>query len=397
MVSMKILIILLIFVCVAFFVLYVGDFSLVLLITVIALPIVMFIMLLSVKLRSRVNIILSSDTASKKEVFDITLCVDNKSMIPVGKAVAVVDYYNVFNDEINSFELSFPILPRNSQKITLQISSAFCGLLKINCAFIEIYDPMRIFRMKIGKNTGKSIVIMPNCDDIYGIVSDIKYGNDESTVFSPDYPGDDPSEVFDLRDYVPGDKLNRIHWKLSSKSRDLIVKEYSYPIDSDSVIFLDLSFTDDSEYVLPLYDTLVELFTSLSRLLISNGRFCTLVYYNYAEKGFARRTIDSAENLGTVIKEIFLSFSDDLYMEPFENYFSDTEFLKTSSFTLVTAEFDEKLMQRIDKSVFADIINIFVAVKTSDDARKFSGSYSDINIMPVVAGRINSIEKSFEI
>ena len=39
--------------------------------------------------------------------------------------------------------------------------------------------------------------------------------------------GNDPSEIFDIREYVPGDDIRSIHWKLSSKTDTLILKEAS--------------------------------------------------------------------------------------------------------------------------------------------------------------------------
>lgn len=39
--------------------------------------------------------------------------------------------------------------------------------------------------------------------------------------------GNDDTEPTDLRAYVKGDSLKHIHWKLSSKSEDMIVKDFA--------------------------------------------------------------------------------------------------------------------------------------------------------------------------
>ena len=51
-------------------------------------------------------------------------------------------------------------------------------------------------------------------------------------------PGGGAAEDYDLREYRPGDMLNSIHWKLSSKTDKLIVREALIPENSD--IFLVL-------------------------------------------------------------------------------------------------------------------------------------------------------------
>ena len=59
-------------------------------------------------------------------------------------------------------------------------------------------------------------------------------------VYSDEESGDDPSQIFEIRDYRPGDKMQKIHWKLSAKSDSLIVKEYSEPVGFAIVIFVNL-------------------------------------------------------------------------------------------------------------------------------------------------------------
>lgn len=36
--------------------------------------------------------------------------------------------------------------------------------------------------------------------------------------------GNDPSEIFDIKDYTPGDDLRFVHWKLSGKADHLIMR-----------------------------------------------------------------------------------------------------------------------------------------------------------------------------
>ena len=177
----------------------------------------------------------------------------------MGKAEAHIEYYNVFNNQITSFELYLPVQARNSQRVTFQISSKFCGIIKIQNSELILFDPLRIFKFRTGRNIRTEVAVVPSGYEISGTINYTDRVNEESENFSEYRPGDDPSEVFDLREYVPGDKLNRIHWKLSSKKDEFIVKEFSLPIDVPCVVFLDLKCYEDSDYTLPVFDTLVEI------------------------------------------------------------------------------------------------------------------------------------------
>ena len=66
----------------------------------------------------------------------------------------------------------------------------------------------------------------------------------ETDDYSKTSKGDDPSEIFDIHEYHDGDKINRIHWKLTAKQDKTMVKDYSLPISNSIVLMADLQ----SEY-----------------------------------------------------------------------------------------------------------------------------------------------------
>lgn len=51
----------------------------------------------------------------------------------------------------------------------------------------------------------------------------------------------DKLEVSDIREYRPGDGLKSVHWKLSSKSDELMVKDYNTGVTKMTYVFCDLS------------------------------------------------------------------------------------------------------------------------------------------------------------
>jgi len=397
MLAIKILFAIIILVCVIFYIMYLGDFALVLLIIMIALPIIMFIYTLITKNMISVNFAVSQDTAVKNQDFPVRIKINNRSILPVGKAEAHIEYYNVFNNQINSFELYMPIQARNSQSVTFQLQSKYCGIINIRCAYIYIFDPLRLFKFKVGKNICTDIAILPECREISGTVRFSDRVNEESEKFSEYKPGDDPSEVFDLRGYIPGDKLNRIHWKLSSKKDEFIVKDYSLPVDIPSVIFLNLKCYDDSKYTLPVFDTLVESFISVSQFLIDNERSHTVVFFNGKAGCFMEYTIDSPEALTEVTRTLIFSVNDNLFCDPPEAYLLDNTDVEFSSFTFVTSQPDNDIIGKIDDSVNAELKNVIIVVKSPREAEALNASYPETEIYPVLLGRITASIKEIEL
>jgi len=393
----KILFLVLIIVCFFFHILYLGDFALVLLIIMIMLPVIMFAITYYTKKKIRVEFAVKDKVVAKGQSFPVQLVVTNTGIFPVGKAEAHIEYYNVFNNQITTFELYLPIQSRNSQRVTFQISSRFCGIIKIKNSQLVIFDPLRIFKFKTAKNIHTEVAVIPEGQDIDGTINYTDRINDESDNFSEHKPGDDPSEVFDLREYIPGDKLNRIHWKLSSKKDEFIVKEYSLPIDVPCMLFLNLKCYDDSDYTLPVFDTLVESLLSVSQFLIANERAHQVVYFNAKQKDFVERNIENTEMLGDMIKELVLSVNDNLYCESPEAYFTEHNIAPLSSFTFITSVPDTNILEYIDEEVDADLKNSIVVVKDSDDGMKVQSDYKGMNIIPVAIGRISASIKDIEL
>ena len=60
---------------------------------------------------------------------------------------------------------------------------------------------------------------------------------EEAEDYSTERPGSDLSEIFQIRDYVPGDSPRQVHWKLSQKYGKLIVKDASLPITRSAALF----------------------------------------------------------------------------------------------------------------------------------------------------------------
>lgn len=90
----------------------------------------------------------------------------------------------------------------------------------------------------------------------------------ESVEYSGQKPGEDPSEIFDIREYEYGDSLKRIHWKLTSKYDEIMVMRPSLPIDRSIILYLDMAVDSDRTYTPQMLDALCEVFASISRNLI---------------------------------------------------------------------------------------------------------------------------------
>ena len=360
-----------------------------------ALPVLMFITTLIAKYSMSAEFALQSKTVAKNEKFMVQLCLTNKCIFPIGKAEAHIEYYNIFSDSISAFDILMPIQPRNTQRITFSLSSEYCGQLMLRSVYINIFDPLRLFKMKTCRNVSAQVSVMPGFHDIEASLAETIAFDEECEHYSENKPGDDPSEVFGLREYTPGDKLNRIHWKLSSKKDEFIVKDYSLPLDAPSVIFADLRCYDDSQHTLPVFDTIIETLTSLSHFLTENERIHKIVYFSAKHGGFKETEILGSESLAAAVGELISSFSDNLFSSEPAAYLADRKAGDVSSFTIITSDTSGKAAALLEDGVNAEIKNAIV-VTPSPDVRVPEISES-VRVISVTAGYISASIKDLEL
>jgi len=397
MILTKLLFLVLLIICVLFYILYLGNFALVLLIVVVVLPIIMYVTTYIANKNITADFAVKDKTVAKNTVFPIQLVVTNNSIFPVGKAEAHIEYYNMFNNEASSFDLYLPIQPKNSQRITFQLRSEFCGTVRVTASCLNVFDPLRLFRFRSARKISTDILILPECHDISGIVHYTDRINEESDVFSEYRPGDDPSEVFDLREYNPGDKLNRIHWKLSSKKDDFIVKEYSLPIDVPCTLFLDLKSYSDKYLPLSILDSLIDTFMSISQFLIDNERGHSVVFFDTSKNMFAEQHINSTSDISIAVKSLLSSFSSDISCQPPDNYFLDNPMLSFASFTYIGSRLNQKALQFIDEEIDAEQKNAVIVIGSADELPELNAEFSSFSITPVIVGRITASIKDIDI
>lgn len=129
----------------------------------------------------------------------------------------------------------------------------------------------------------------------------------DSDRFSTYKKGDDPSEIFDIREYADGDKIQRIHWKLSSKTGDLMVKEGSLPLMKEIHIFIDLCATGTKQERNDKINRLIQGVYSIAMFMIESGIPQAYIWYDKVNGVIQEYSVEQEEELYWMFQELFRS------------------------------------------------------------------------------------------
>lgn len=131
------------------------------------------------------------------------------------------------------------MFPLSSYTVKNTVKFRFRGNYDIGVECLYVYDPFRLFRVRVDVDSIMEVTVLPRKLLLEDSEVDAVSDSAEKTQRSP-YTFD-RLEVSDIRDYRPGDGLKSIHWKLSSKSEELVVKDYNTGVSRMTYIFSDLS------------------------------------------------------------------------------------------------------------------------------------------------------------
>ena len=116
-----------------------------------------------------------------------------------------------------------------------------CGKLLCKLEKARVYDYLGLFWLRIQKNNVTPLTVRP-------IPVPIPYVPDLERFAASSWrpkPGGGFSENHEMRQYMPGDKLNQVHWKLTAKTGEIIVREPLEPERNRVLIEMELRGTQD--------------------------------------------------------------------------------------------------------------------------------------------------------
>lgn len=282
---------------------------------VVTIPVFMFVFLLI--LRKRVSVAVDcKNPLAEKDAIDkparavITLSVENRSrLFPVTKGIARVRYENPFSGDKGKLKIRFSVDTGKKRDRRIPVIMDNCGNVAITVEKVRIYDYLNIFAWTIGKNfETQDVLVLPPTKEMY-LGKDKWYNetSEDSDRFSVYKKGDDPSEIFDIRDYADGDKIQRIHWKLSSKTGNLMVKEGSLPLTKQIHIFIDLCAKGDRAERNHKINLLVQGVYSIAMFMIEHGIPQAYIWYDKKNGVIQEYSVEQEEELYWMFQELFKS------------------------------------------------------------------------------------------
>lgn len=170
-----------------------------------------------------------------------------------------------------------------------EVVAVHAGCSIISTADFSVSDYLGLFRFALPVTMPPvRIGVIPEVASISGAgvmlhaVSDVVLTQDEDEEESAASFSSVASPGYIHRDYVPGDNLRRINWKLSAKRNRLMVRMDEAAATVRPTVILDLQ-PETEEEALTIRDTMMEGALGFLMLLVRQGIVCTIRYASGGE------------------------------------------------------------------------------------------------------------------
>lgn len=179
--------------------------------------------------------------AEKNQEVTAYVTVKNESTMPGVHFRIKIRLLNQFSGETGGCVLRGSVEKKGQTTTQFTFRASGCGNMIVEARELHLYDAFHILKIKRRTNLRQKVGILPECHILpLEITRRTREFIADAEEYSDHESGDDPSEIYQIREYREKDSVHDIHWKLSAKASELLVKEHGRPMGCVVLIWLDL-------------------------------------------------------------------------------------------------------------------------------------------------------------
>ena len=254
------------------------------------------------------------------------------------------------------------------ERYTLPLYTGCPGALRIQLVSARAHDVLGFFELSIpGATFKKTCTVYPRTSDIELHVGLTGARDDSNAAFDLDCPGHDRSEVFELRDFQQGDSAKDVHWKLSARTRDLVVRVPSRPAGHTVALLCGIhSVKADRPEAQTSVAAQMGLLASVSLGLLRAGTGHTLIY---ATGGGPRALlIEGAEDFQNAFDELLCSPLQHKVLQDAESFTAFKSEYGIEKTIVVTDLVNDEMLEKLGDPGQISVLHVDNSLQTGADS-----------------------------
>ena len=182
------------------------------------------------------------ETVGKQEPIVLRVKLKNASLLPASCVAVTVGWRDLLDNSTGTVESMGMAGGKRTGVLEFCIPVRYSGVYEFWIPSASVRDWFRLWSKKLLTTDKKvqvlSVPLVHQAEE-WIPPAQLASGGD-SDQHSQKKGGDDGSEVFEVRAYRDGDPLQRVHWKLTAKTGEMLVREFSLPKREVLLLQVDL-------------------------------------------------------------------------------------------------------------------------------------------------------------
>ncbi|RKI26367.1 DUF58 domain-containing protein [bacterium 1xD8-6] len=247
----------------------------------------------------------------------VKIKIQNYGRLPTGKiAVQLLESYAFYGKKRKTFFYASAAGKKyNEECSTVEIRTwwqpGYTGKVVISVRKVRCFDLLGAMCLSPPKSAYSSSEVITVLPAIYHVPIDIgetvrNFAAEQERYLQYD-AGDTATEQFQIRGYQPGDRIRSIHWKLSAKEGELMVKEYQPVKRCPVLFFLDLAGEmrkKENKEEIRNRELFFTVMVSLSDSMIKQGCKHYVIWYDGPAQDVMRCRVEQEEDIYTLFAAV---------------------------------------------------------------------------------------------
>ena len=252
--------------CVIFSMCYTSTLSAILLAVVLIYPILAAVFTLVQLLSVKVGFIEKRVIVEKDTPFELSIGVKNQSILPCVPLELVCNLPDNEQEVMAEKRIFASLSPLCKARLQFPCRHLYRGCYYAEIKKMSVVDPLRIIRLSKKTDIGITMVFLPRKLKLQALGDNIIGSGGSVPDKNPAAEKEDLSHVRDDRD---GDNIQLVHWKLTAKRDEFMIKQYDSLNERHAVVLPDFGGNNQSEPML-YADTVVETALAFVRIFVEN-------------------------------------------------------------------------------------------------------------------------------
>lgn len=183
------------------------------------------------------------------ESLPLTIEISRNSFFPMGAIHLHVKIKNILYDSVQQREFLLQPPEKKKMKFEYPLEMSDCGNIRVSIEDVWCYDLLGLFYRKMPVDIQMDTLVYPAQIKLNMQIMRRPQTSVTGNLYDQHRKGQDVSEVAELREYREGDSLGKIHWKLSGKLDELIVRDFGYPSNYTVLVLYDMVKNVDGMHI----------------------------------------------------------------------------------------------------------------------------------------------------